>query len=93
MLTPDAGKILRNLHSYAQPGCLFGVSIWGSMAQTTMITTLLKSMKECGIDPPPERSNFHLYQKVPALAKEAGWEVLVGWEQNAPFQSLTRRPL
>jgi ubiquinone/menaquinone biosynthesis C-methylase UbiE len=45
MLTPDPLKIFRNLYSHAKPGCLFGLSIWGNMAQTTMITTLLKSMK------------------------------------------------
>ena len=43
------------------------------------------SIIESGFDLPAERSNFHLFNKVPQLAREAGWEVMVGWEQLAPF--------
>ena len=47
-------------------------------------------MKEAGIEIPANRprSNFHLYNKLDKLLEESGWEVILVWEQNAPFPVL-----
>jgi hypothetical protein len=34
---------------------------------------------------PHSRSNFHLFNRLGDLAAETGWEVVVQWQQNAPF--------
>lgn len=34
------------------------------------------------------RSNFHLYNKVPALAEQAGWKTMAMWEQVSVFPYL-----
>jgi hypothetical protein len=84
MLTTDPKKMLSNLHAHAKPGCLLGVSVWGDIEKSSMMSTLIGAILESGVKPPRERSPFHLHQKVPGLAKETGWEVLVGWTQNIP---------
>lgn len=85
MITSDARKMLKNLHAHSSPGCLFGVSVWGNKNENNLMTSIRDSILESGFELPEERSNFHLYKKVPALAEETGWEVMVNWEQNASF--------
>ena len=42
-------------------------------------------MQANNIPIPNERPHSHLFNKLEALAAETGWEVVVQWEQNAPF--------
>lgn len=92
MITADARKMLTNLHSHAQPGCLLGVNVWGNKERNNLMMAMRDAILEGGFELPKERSNFHLYQKVPALAEETGWEVVLNWEQNAPFPVLDYHP-
>lgn len=73
MLTTDPRKMLANLHAHAKPGCLLGVSVWGNLDKSTLMHTIIGSILESGVQPPKERSPFHLYKKVPSLAEETGW--------------------
>ena len=92
MITPDAKKMLSNLHSCAKLGCLLGVSVWGNKEHNNLFMAMMESVLEGGMSPPPVRSLFHLYNQVPALAQETGWEVVVQWEQNAPFPVINYHP-
>jgi SAM-dependent methyltransferase len=85
MITSDARKMLTNLHAHSSPGCLLGVSVWGNKDKNTLMNHIRESLEENHFELPEERSLFHLYGKVPALAAETGWEVVTRWEQNAPF--------
>lgn len=85
MITEDPLKMLKNLHELAAPGCLMGVTIWGEKSKSNLLTLSEKATEVLGLPPIPYRSNFHLYGKIPELAEASGWEVVILWEQNAPF--------
>ena len=84
MATEDPLKMLKNFHSMAAEGCLLGVTIWGEKALSNFMTILPEAMKANGAEP-PLRNPFHLYGKIPELADQSGWEIMLSWEQNAPF--------
>ena len=65
--------MLKNLYQHAKPGCLFGVNVWGNKDNNNLMGAMRDSILDSGFSLPEERSNFHLYKKVPALAEEAGW--------------------
>ena len=48
MITADAVKMLANLHAHAVPGCLFGLSVWGSKAENTLMSGIRESIEESG---------------------------------------------
>lgn len=33
------------------------------------------------------REHFHLFNKLREIASETGWELVIEWEQNAPFNT------
>lgn len=88
MITASAEKMLRNLYSHAEKGCLLGVSVWGNKNNNNLMTSIRESYIEANVPLPDERSNFHLYKKVSHLASECGWETVLNWEQNALFPAL-----
>lgn len=88
MITENPQKMLENLASVASEGCLMGVTIWGDKKLSNFMTLPLAGMEQQGLPLPNVRENFHLYNKLEALASESGWEVVIQWEQNAPFCSL-----
>lgn len=65
--------MLTNLHRHAAAGCLFGVSVWGNKTENNFMSAIREAILENGFDLPPQRSNFHLYKKVGALAESTGW--------------------
>jgi len=69
MITSDARKMLKNLHAHSKPGCLFGVNVWGNKHNNNLMMSIRDAILESGYELPQERSNFHLYKKVPALAE------------------------
>lgn len=66
-----------------------GVSVWGNKNNNPLMTSIRDSYVEAGVSLPEERSNFHLYKKVPALAEKCGWETVLRWEQNSPFPAIS----
>ena len=48
MLTPDPIKMLTNLYNNAKPGCLLGVSVWGSKEQNNLVRLPPEVIMECG---------------------------------------------
>ena len=85
MATEDPLKMLRNLHSMAVEGCLMGATVWGNKAESNFMTIKGEAMEACGMEVPKARTPFHLYGKLSVLAEQAGWEVVLTWEQNAPM--------
>lgn len=73
MTTSDAAKMLRNLHAHSEPGCLFGLSVWGNKEHNNLFNSIRESIQDSGFELPLERSNFHLYRKVGDLAEQTGW--------------------
>lgn len=73
MITSDPLKLMKNLYSYAKPGCLFGLSVWGNKEKNTLMNAIRQSIIESGFELPQTRSNFHLYKKVGGLAQQSGW--------------------
>lgn len=71
--------MLTNLHKEAEKGCLLGVSVWGNKDNNNLMTSIRESYLEANVELPEERSNFHLYKKVPALSEKCGWETVLNW--------------
>lgn len=92
MITEDPLKMLTNLGKQSTKGCLFGLSVWGNKDLNNLMGGIRDSILESGFELPPERSNFHLYRKVGKIAEQAGWEVVLNWEQNALFPVLEYHP-
>lgn len=84
--------MLQNLSRLSKPGCLFGLSVWGNKTTNNYFKAILESIIENGFQPPEERSKFHLYKNVGPLAEQAGWEVVLNWEQNTLFPVLEYSP-
>lgn len=85
MATEDPSKMMKNFHSMAAEGCLLGVTIWGDQAKSNFFKLLPEAFKAAGVPRANVRSPAHLYGKLPELAEQTGWEIVVEWEQNAPF--------
>lgn len=88
MLTPDAETMLKNLYEHSKIGCLLGLTVWGNKPDNTLQTIFPELVKEYGFpEGPASRSNFYLYKKVEEIAKRAGWELVLNWDQIAfmPF--------
>ena len=69
MATTDPVKMMKNLHSMAAEGCLFGLTIWGDKEKSNFMTMFPEAMKATfkeGV--PAMRSPFHLYGKIGELA-------------------------
>ena len=65
MATEDPLKMMRNLSSMAEEGCLFGVTIWGNKELSNFMTLIPEAMKAKGLmQGPPPRTPFHLYGKL-----------------------------
>jgi trans-aconitate methyltransferase len=80
MATEDPLKMLKNLNSMAEDGCLLGVTIWGNKELSNFMTLIPQAMKAKGLmQGPPPRSPFHLYGKLPELAEQSGWEIILEW--------------
>ena len=62
-----------------------GATVWGNKAQSNFMTIKGEAMKACGMEVPKARTPFHLYGKLRGMAEQAGWEVVLSWEQNAPM--------
>lgn len=77
--------MLRNLYELAGPGCLLGVSVWGEKSQHNFLNLKDEALNHLGRPLPDARSNFHLHNKLEQIALETGWEVVVQWDQNAPY--------
>ena len=80
--------MMKNLHYLAAEGCMLGVTIWGDQTKSNFLTIPDEAMKAHGIELPAKRTNFHLYNKLEELGAQSGWEVILQWEQNAPFPNL-----
>lgn len=48
MITSDAAKMMRNLYAHSRPGCLFGLSVWGSKEQNNLFSSIRESIEESG---------------------------------------------
>ena len=48
MITEDARKMLKNLHKHAQPGCLFGVNVWGNKNNNNLMLAIRDAILESG---------------------------------------------
>ena len=44
-----------------------------------------QSLKATGRQVPNVRTPFHLYNKLPKLAQQSGWQLILMWQQNAPL--------
>lgn len=84
-MVEDPVKTLENLGSLADEGCLLGMTIWGDQAQSNLITLAGRGANELGLPTPNVRSNFHLFNRIQEIADQSGWELVIQWEQNAPF--------
>lgn len=62
-----------------------GVSVWGERAQNLMHPLIDESIRECGIVPPPSRSNFYLYNELGGKAEKIGWKTVLCWDQTSVF--------
>lgn len=79
MITEDPLKMLSNLYSMAEEGCLLGVTIWGDKHLSNFLTIPYEAFEHHGITLPNIRKNFHLYNKLEELASKTGWEIIVQW--------------
>lgn len=44
-----------------------------------------KALIHLGRPLPDSRSNFHLYNRLAEVAADSGWELVIKWDQNAPY--------
>lgn len=44
-----------------------------------------KALVHLGRPLPDVRTNFHLFNRLPEVAADSGWEVVILWDQNAPY--------
>lgn len=77
--------MLKNLSELAAPGCLLGVTVWGQKSLSNFLTLKDQALEHLGRPIPDVRSNFHLYNRIEEVAAGSGWEVVIQWEQNAPY--------
>lgn len=77
-ITENPLKMLKNFHSYAEEGCLMGVSIPGNEELSNFFPITQKIIQELEL-PTPIRSYYYLYKTFESVANEAGWEVVTSW--------------
>lgn len=87
MITENPQKMLRSLHAMSEEGCLLGLTVWGDKTKSNFMTLPEKYKLEKGIPLPNMRENFHLFNRLDEIASETGWELVIQWEQNAPFNA------
>lgn len=51
----------------------------------SFLTLKDKALVHLGRPLPDARSNFHLYNRLPEVAADSGWELIIQWDQNAPY--------
>ena len=85
MLTTDAKKMLLNLYESAAEGCLLGLTVWGSKANSNLFEFTEQLSRENGLPASKVRSNFFLNERIETLVEECGWETILKWEQGTVF--------
>jgi hypothetical protein len=89
MATQDPLKMMSSLHQMAGEGCLLGVTVWGDQQHSNLLTIMAEAMAANNMPIPNERPHSHLFNKLQQLGDDSGWELLLQWEQNAPFHFIS----
>lgn len=64
MLAEDPVKMMKNLHSMAEEGCLLGITVVGKAELSNLMSIMPEALKAKGVPIPNARSAFHLYNKL-----------------------------
>lgn len=87
MITPDAPKMLAEACRVLKPGGAAAFAVWGRKEASPMMAIPPASLKACGLETSPKRSNFHLggedTSALRAMVLNAGFGQMRTWRVHA----------
>lgn len=76
MIVSDYQSMLSEAFRVLEYGGKMAVSVWGRKEVSPIVTILPQTMKECGVDLPPNRDYFHLSDNLDEVISNAGFKNL-----------------